>query len=506
MKTSAKTFKDLMAWQKSIFSIIHSIIYYCLLISAASISLLTAHGNQHSALSLRGVHVATEGAHAGKLVFYDEAQNAVPLRAFGINYYDAFMRYIDNPNDLSFIDGFGFLQKHSIPVVRVLAGGFWPKQWELYFNDRNEFYRRLDRFINEAEKHHIGLILSLFWYGKVTGEVVQLAVDGGVLVPGKDFIPNQPLITDKNGNPTYAEYTTDFGRQDSGTNAWIRHFTRELVERYVNSPAIWGWEFGNELNLMVDHPNVAAMRNRSGSINHQGMLLPATTSDLSALPFWTGADDLKRSHVEVAKRIFAETVRSIDPWRFIKSGDAQPRAQAFHNMTMHNWQPDTRAQNQRVMPIDNPQPMDTVTVHLYPGTPESKPTIYFQNDNPVVIKWRTGQYRELLEYYKNAADALGQPLILGEYGVPGDGTKPDEKETFHRFIQAIIDAEVQLSLLWTFDTRNRGLSEWFIHSGNHPNWPATPTLYQIFNEDPNLWDLSSANAIHGKFPKVQKPD
>jgi len=35
----------------------------------------------------------------------------------------------------------------------------------------------------------------------------------------------------------------------------MRTYTREVVSRYLHSPAIWGWEFGNEYNLALDFPD-----------------------------------------------------------------------------------------------------------------------------------------------------------------------------------------------------------------------------------------------------------
>ena len=34
----------------------------------------------------------------------------------------------------------------------------------------------------------------------------------------------------------------------------MRRYTEEVVRRYKDSPAIWGWEFGNEYNLAADLP------------------------------------------------------------------------------------------------------------------------------------------------------------------------------------------------------------------------------------------------------------
>ncbi|MDQ8196193.1 cellulase family glycosylhydrolase [Coraliomargarita sp. SDUM461004] len=446
-----------------------------------------------------GIHVAKDDPLAGKLVKYNDSGELVAIRAFGVNYYDAFMRYNSNVNDTSFIEGFEYLAEHNIPVCRVLAAPYWPKEWALYFDDPDEYFRRLDHFIAAAEAKGIGLLLVLFWAYPTIGELVNPAVEAGVLVPDVDFIPSSSLNVDVNGYPTYAEYKSELGRLNSGSNAFIRHYTTEIVEHYADSPAIWAWEFTNEINNGIDHPNISAMRKRPGSATHQGMFLPATTTDTDVLPAWTGPDDLTRAHAEIAKRNFAESVRRIDKWRFITSGDSRPRAQAYHNWTEHTWTPDTRSENLQVMPLDNPDPMDTVTVHVYPGTRGGNPTTYFPNDGPIVIEWQTGQYYELLSHYMSGSAAIGKPLVLGEFGAPGEGTNADEKETFHRFMQAIVDSEVQLSLLWTFDTRNRALSNWFMHTGSDPAWPANEKLYQITNEDPDLWDLEQANLELGSY-------
>lgn len=452
-----------------------------------------------------GIMVADEGAHTGKLVYYREDGTVAPLRAFGVNYYDAFMRYISDVNDTSFIEGFAWLQAHYIPIARVLGAAFWPREWGLYFNDPEEYFRRMDFFIEQAESHGVGLIICLFWATNALGEIVEQAVQSGALTPGQDFTPADPLHLDVHGVPTHAEYSTAMGRMDSGSIAMIRRYTRDIVERYGHSPAIWGWEFGNEYNLAVDHPNINAMRSRSGGHSVQHMMLPETTTDTNVLPRWTGPDDLKREHVELAKTVFAETVREIDTWRFISSGDSRPRPQAYHNWTQHTWSPDSRDQNWQVMPVDNPEPMDTVTVHLYPGGPDSGTTTYFPEE-PIVIEWLHGQYRELLEYYKERAASFGRPLIVGEWGAIGTGETEDERQTFHRFLQALIDAEVQLSLVWTFDTRNIAFAaDWYIHTGDSPDWPATPKLYQLANDDPNLWDLRQANELYGAFPSLEIP-
>ena len=441
-----------------------------------------------------GVCVANSGSLAGKLVRFNAAGNAVALRAFGVNYYDAFLRYLSSSNDTSFIQGFDYLNTHHIPVARVLAAGFWPKDWNLYFTNKTEYYHRLDFLVQQAELHHVGLILDLFWTATTVGELVDDAVNAGYLKAGTDFVPSNQLNNDYLGRPTYAEYRKALGRCDSGSNALIAYYTREIVSRYARSPAVWAWEFGNEYNLAVDLPNIATQRpTRSPSL---GQNLPA---EGSSVPAWTGKEDITREDILVAKNLFAAAVRTIDAWRLIMSGDSTPRQAAYSNWKAHTWSVNNRADLAKVIPMDNPAPMDTVTIHHYPETPGTAAVVYFTN-GPVTNQWLTGQYKELLTYFVTNSAALSRPLVVGEWGAIGDGTTADEKTTFNRVMQALIDSQVQLSLLWTFDTRNTGMTnQWWIQTGQISGYPASPKLYMITNDDPSLWDLEQANQTYGAW-------
>ena len=50
------------------------------------------------------------------------------------------------------------------------------------------------------------------------------------------------------------EPRNQWGNPDSKTIAFMRQYTRDVVSRYANSPAIWIWEFGNEYDLAADCP------------------------------------------------------------------------------------------------------------------------------------------------------------------------------------------------------------------------------------------------------------
>jgi autotransporter-associated beta strand protein len=429
-----------------------------------------------------GVAVINSAGTGMRMVHYNAAGDLVDLRAFGVNWYDAFSRYIDDVNDRSFVAGFEYLAAHNIPVARVHTRSHDPIGWGLYFSDKAEYYRRLDDFIQQAEQHGIGLLLDLIGGINQPGELVDDAVAAGYLTPGVDFNPPSPLNRDIYGVATYAEYRTDLGREDSGSNALIAYYTKELVARYKNSPAIWGWEFANEANNAVDLPNIQNYRPVPSP--ELGYFLQR---DDATVPAWTSKDDITRAQVRVAKIDFARAVRAVDSWRFISSGDSRPRRTAYNNWKFHTWQVDTRAEIVQVLPMDNPEPMSTVSMHIYQSTDP-----YFA-DTPVGIEPVTGDYAAFLTFFKQACDQLGQPMLVGEWGSAGDGTSADEKTTFHRFMQALIDTEIQLSLLWDFDNPNVGQAADF--------WvnPGTPKEYQLTNDDPNLWDLEQANQLYGSW-------
>ncbi|MEM1782715.1 MAG: cellulase family glycosylhydrolase, partial [Nanopusillaceae archaeon] len=105
----------------------------------------------------------------------------------------------------------------------MMASGFWPKDWELYFKDKEKYFALLDEVINTAKKYNVGVILTLFW--------------------------NVSTIPDLMGEPISA-----WGNPKSKTIKFMKEYTKEIVLRYKDVTAVWGYEFGNEYNLISDLP------------------------------------------------------------------------------------------------------------------------------------------------------------------------------------------------------------------------------------------------------------
>ena len=327
---------------------------------------------------------------------------SVPFHGIGVNYYDAFTRTLDPTPRTNYDAGFRELAARKIPFARFSAGGYWPRDWALYQTNRSEYFARLDGVVKSAERHGIGLIPSLFWQISAVPDLV--------------------------GEPC-----NRWGDTNSRTIAFMRAYTGELVTRYTKSPAIWGWEFGNEYNLAADLPNASDHR-------------PPVVLSLGTPAQRTAEDDLTHTAIRVALREFALEVRKHDPHRIIVSGNATPRVSAWHQVQDKNWKPDTREQFAEVLAADNPAPMNTLSVRGYDLTTD------------------IGR----LDQAMTVARAVKKPLFVGEFGVPGT-TTAESKEKFATILAAIESLRVPLSALWVFDFDDQA-KDWNVGATNDRNW------------------------------------
>jgi hypothetical protein len=325
-------------------------------------------------------------------------KDANPYRAIGVNYFSLFSRVLANPADTTSFENLTRLSHSGIPFVRFMCGGFWPIEQKLYLHDRDEFFRRLDRIVRAAEQTHMGLIPSLFWNYSTASDLV-----------------GEPL--DQLGNP------------GSRTIAFIRQYTTDIVTRYRNSPAIWGWEFGNEYTLSCDLPNAAEHR-------------PPIWPDLGTATARSARDDLKFVHVAIAYVEFARTVRKLDATRIIISGNAAPRRSAYHNLADHSWTLDTPTQFAEILLRDNPDPMDVICIHAYPDA---------KNEYPGPANTLDAMFAAA----SAVAARAGKPLFVGEFGTPADLAPQKERAAFDELLAAILKYRVPLSALWVFDNASQ---------------------------------------------------
>lgn len=322
-----------------------------------------------------------------------------PYRGAGVNYFNAFIRTLDEGNfaDTSYRNGFRYLQKRDIPFVRFAVNGYWPKSWGIYRHHPERFFENLDAFVDAAEEFGIGLIPSFFWH--------------------------TPTLPDLVGEPV-----NQWGNPDSETSRLMRQFVREVVVRYRDSPAIWGWEQGNEVNLLVDLP---------GDDAH----LPPTVPALGTPSIRSKADKLTTADLQVMMKEFAQEVRKHDPQRIVITGNAIPRPAAYHLWHERTWNHDAAAQFAEVLNTQSPDPIDVLSIHLYPNAADEG---YFADD--------PADLDELIATSVATAEALGKPLFIGEFGAQDAKFGADgARQHYGALLESIARHEVPLVAMWVFD-------------------------------------------------------
>ena len=321
-----------------------------------------------------------------------------PYRAVGINYFSAFSRTLAKADDTSYETGLDELARRGIPFIRFMACPFWPKEYELYRNDPDAYFRLMDAFVKAAEQRKIGLIPSLFWYNSAVPDIV--------------------------GEPRSA-----WGDPNSKTIAYLRKYVSEVVGRYRGSPAIWAWELGNEYSLAADLPNAAQHR-------------PPVVPHLGTLTERSAADDLTHDMIATACREFGNAVRQMDKVHPVTTGHSLPRTAAEHQRRELSWKQDTPEELVQNLMDVTPDPINLISVHVYPFGEEKR----FNQEE-------TG-YLEVLQQCMKASAQSGKGLFVGEFGAADDeksGGPETARVEFGKLLAAIEEAGVPLSALWVFD-------------------------------------------------------
>ncbi len=335
-------------------------------------------------------------------------KNGQVYRGVGVNYFDAFYRNIKDGSDETYKVGFRQLSKNNIPFVRFTAGAFWPSEWSLYINNKAEYFERLDRFVEAAEDEGIGLIPSLFWAHHTIPDIVK-------------------------------EPVNQWGNSNSKTIGFMKTYVEEMVTRYLTSPAILGWEFGNEYNLHIDLPG----------LNN----LPPTWKNLGCPATRTAADKLSSTDLMVALNEFASTIRQYDASRMIFSGNSIPRESAYHLKTEQSWDADNINQYNISLDNQNPGLINSFTIHLYP---HGNPKRFADSPNASI--------KDIIRISMEYSEKKKRPLFLGEFGAPLTlGAK--ESSVFMEFLEGIEMYKVPLSCVWVFDLPQQN-ADWNITYDN----------------------------------------
>ena len=226
-----------------------------------------------------GIRVNSEGSFT---------LNGAYFKAMGVNGFrflsDEFILYKGQSGASSgyqagdYVKRFQMLKDYNIPFVRIPFGSWGDISYDVFdmSADHHEYFAIADKLVKAAEEYNIGIIIDFFWL--------------------------HTRIPTRNG-----EYFADLANPNSKTIQYQTKFINAIVNRYKDSPAIWGYEIGNEYNLNMDYYD-AKTNNAKNFI---------TTNEL--------ADYYKN----ISKKIAA-----VDSTRLITTGDSMVRKEAYSLYTV----------------------------------------------------------------------------------------------------------------------------------------------------------------------------
>ena len=124
----------------------------------------------------------------------------------------------------------------------------------------------------------------------------------------------------------------------------------------------------------------------------------------------------------------------------------------YHNLHEHTWTEDAPEQFREILLRDNPSPIDTICVHVYPD-----------DRNRYAAKSRS--LDELVGRVQQEARRARKPLFMGEFGVQSRGNKEREQAVFEEMLAAIEKHQVPLSAFWVYDYAGQD-NEWNVTFDN----------------------------------------
>ncbi len=344
----------------------------------------------------------------------------------GVNYYDAFYRVVidGTHSDVSYKQGFRILQEKGIPFVRFSVLAFYPNDLRYYVNHESDYFAKLDAFVATAKEHNVGLIPSFFW--------------------------NYAAPPDFLGEPVGTWANLD--EPGNKTNAFMEKYVEKMVKRYGNNPAIWAWEFSNEINLKTD-PARRTFEQQPWmypSVGSGGF--PATRTFVDTL----GTDGLVAALAKFQTLVREQEDKLDLPHRAVFSGNGVSGGMSYSRYHYGTRVPNTKEQYEEMMILKNGN-LGTVTIHPY---------LNHESDFGASM-------RDIIAGAKAKCDQEKRALFLGEFGV-NQAYEGDKEAKWREYVEAIKENDVQLSALWVFDTLGR-------ESGYMSDWVVTPTFrsYQL---------------------------
>ena len=351
----------------------------------------------------------------GTVMLGNEMYYGYGLNLFSTFQYhlDCYYHYGDALDNLprKYIDDLAMCKKYNLQYVRMPFTCWGWNGYKLFDEDRETFFLLLDDIVEEAERQQIGIIASLLW--------------------NPDTLPYY-----------VGEKRSQMGNPHSKTVAFAKEYVAAIVRRYKDSPAIWGWEVGNEYNLVAD----LCSRDYTAHLPHE----------VFKVGEWNNFDFYTSVEMQTYYRIISETVRKYDSYRLMTNGNGEMRSSSYHmNQTAQavgadhiwniNWTGDTYEQFIDIVRYHTPEPMDTHSFHYQ--AVRGKNFLSTMN-----VGGDTCSLREAFSWYVQASRTNGLAAFFGEFGdfiELEESASPEQiQEKFRSLVVDMVASDLQLACAW----------------------------------------------------------
>lgn len=285
---------------------------------------------------------------------------------------------------------FKLLKDNNISFARIPFGSWGDIAYDVFdmSEDHHEYFAIADKIVRAAEKYNIGIIIDFFWL--------------------------HTRVPTRNG-----EYFADLANPNSKTFQYQVKFVNAIINRYKNSPAIWGYEIGNEYNLNMDYYD-------AGTDNPKKYI---TTNELG----------------EYYKNI-SNKISEADSTRLITTGDSMIRKEAY---SLYQVTKDIYYSNHKAWSAGSKGTSFTtfddyksMIKKLNGGSINTISLHFYEQDS-----FKPSGLGGTIDVYMEQAKKKNQAVYLGEFG-GGFTSESDAREKFDKEMASIQKRGLQLSSPW----------------------------------------------------------
>ena len=322
-------------------------------------------------------------------------------------------------------------ERNHIAFIRFFASPGYPKGTaELYLQDKEEYWRRMDELFDLCRKHHVKLVPDL-----------------GVLKWHFDCNELMTAVL----NPKSKTYKATYG------------YVREFVTRYKNDPVVLMWELQNEAFLRAD-VNVEGRHAKP-----RGVYPPGATGIRETYAF---EDSLRFEMLVNLYKDMTAFIKGLDPNHLVTSGDSGVREESMcRRLTFPHfkWRIDTLREHLSNLLASQPEPLDVFSIHMC-GSFETR------------RKVANLSHLDFLRARVRAIHASRSPVFVGELGQSHPYFRDDPEAKWTRAAIDLLDREgAALVALWVWHF------PWQDKNFNIPNGAAQPLLMKRVREFNDLY-------------------